>query len=124
MSLVLHGVISALFEPLCTTLHTIGHSHTVFCRFNPSAVLRGMPAFGSAVTYKLMSICRAALQTGRHVLRYGLANTVIWPQDAYAVPENETFLSQNLKDLGYQTAAFGKWHLGLYKKWALPQQRG
>eukprot|EP00966_Prymnesium_polylepis_P275631 6368527-Prymnesium_polylepis.1 len=25
---------------------------------------------------------RATLLTGRHVLRYGLQNTVIWPQDA------------------------------------------
>lgn len=52
---------------------------------------------------------RAALLTGRHVLRYGLQNTVIWPQDAFAVPRNETFLSQNLRAAGYRTAILGKW---------------
>lgn len=51
---------------------------------------------------------RATLLTGRHVLRYGLQNTVIWPQDAWALPKNETTLAQNLKDAGYATAAFGK----------------
>eukprot|EP00051_Salpingoeca_urceolata_P028091 m.484938 g.484938 ORF g.484938 m.484938 type:complete len:538 (-) comp23603_c0_seq1:252-1865(-) len=66
---------------------------------------------------------RAALMTGRYVLRYGLQNTVIWPQDAYAVPKNETLLAGNLKDAGYYTAAFGKWHLGLYQRWAVPTGR-
>ena len=51
---------------------------------------------------------RATLLTGRHVLRYGLQNTVIWPQDPWAVPQNETLLSENLKSLGYRTAQFGK----------------
>lgn len=67
---------------------------------------------------------RATLMTGRHVLRYGLQNTVIWPQDAWALPQNETTLAQNLKDAGYRTAAFGKWHLGMHKRWALPRARG
>lgn len=67
---------------------------------------------------------RAALMTGRHVLRYGLQNTVIWPQDAWAIPMNETFLSQILHDAGYYTAYFGKWHLGFYKKKYLPMNRG
>lgn len=56
--------------------------------------------------------------------RYGLQNTVIWPQDAWAVPQNETLLAQNLKDAGYYTTQLGKWHLGLYKSWALPMSRG
>lgn len=67
---------------------------------------------------------RACLMTGRHVLRYGLQNTVIWPQDAWALPLNETFLPQNLKAAGYYTAQFGKWHLGLYKQDRLPMARG
>lgn len=41
-------------------------------------------------------------------MRYGLQNTVIWPQDAWALPINETFLSNNLQDAGYYTAYFGK----------------
>jgi arylsulfatase A-like enzyme len=67
---------------------------------------------------------RATLLTGRHVLRYGLQNTVISANDAYALPRNETLLSQNLKQAGYRTAIFGKWHLGFYKDWALPTARG
>ena len=51
---------------------------------------------------------RAALQTGRHVLRYGLQNTVIWPQDPWALPLNETFLAETLKDAGYYTGYYGK----------------
>ena len=67
---------------------------------------------------------RATLLTGRHVLRYGLQNTVIWPQDAWAVPENETLLPEYLRAAGYRTAQIGKWHLGLYKPFALPLARG
>jgi arylsulfatase A-like enzyme len=52
---------------------------------------------------------RAALLTGRYVLRYGLQNSVIWPQDAWALPSNETFLSQNMKAAGYKTSYVGKW---------------
>ncbi len=66
---------------------------------------------------------RAALMTGRHVLRYGLQNTVVWPQDAWAVPKNETLLSDRLKQQGYYTAQYGKWHLGLFKQWAVPTSR-
>ena len=67
---------------------------------------------------------RATLMTGRHVLRYGLQNTVIWPQDAWALPSNETFIAQNMRSAGYKTAQFGKWHLGLYNEAALPLARG
>ena len=95
---------------------------------------------------------RAALQTGRHVLRYGLANTVIWPQDPWALPLNETFLSENLQRAGYYTAYMGKWvsvapfllhcsttfrpariprtamellqHMGFFKSENLPMKRG
>lgn len=72
----------------------------------------------------ICSPTRATLLTGRHVLRYGLQNTVIWPQDPFSVPRNETFLSQNLKAAGYHTAQFGKWHVGMHKAWALPMARG
>lgn len=30
-------------------------------------------------------ILGATIMTGRHVLRYGLQNTVIWPQDAWSL---------------------------------------
>jgi arylsulfatase A-like enzyme len=59
----------------------------------------------SFYSQRCSSPTRATIQTGRHVLRYGLQNTVIWPQDAWAVPKNETFISQNMHDAGYATAA-------------------
>ena len=40
------------------------------------------------------------------------------------MPANETFLPQYLKDAGYRTALFGKWHLGLFKNDSLPMARG
>jgi arylsulfatase A-like enzyme len=89
------------------------------------------------------------VQTGRHVLRYGLQNTVVWPQDPWAMPLNETFLSENLQEAGYYTAYFGKWvranssiptlcalplierdlrtcaqHLGFFAEQHLPMNRG
>ena len=57
---------------------------------------------------------RACLMTGRHVLRYGLQNTVIWPQDAWALPLNETFISENLQAAGYHTAVHGKCEMFLH----------
>eukprot|EP01047_Picozoa_sp_COSAG01_P012371 COSAG01_NODE_555_length_15533_cov_35.243310_14_plen_58_part_00 len=35
---------------------------------------------------------------------------MIWPQDPWALPLNETFLSENLKDAGYYTAYMGCAH--------------
>jgi arylsulfatase A-like enzyme len=49
---------------------------------------------------------------------------VVWPQDPWAMPLNETFLSENLQDAGYYTAYFGKWHLGFFTKEHLPMKRG
>ncbi len=49
---------------------------------------------------------RAALMTGRYPLRCGN------PTNATTTPESEVFLSRLLKDAGYATGVFGKWHLG------------
>jgi arylsulfatase A-like enzyme len=40
------------------------------------------------------------------------------------VPLKETFVSENLKDAGYDTALFGKWHLGFYQRKFTPLERG
>ena len=76
---------------------------------NLDYLAKGGVVFTNHHVQPFCSPTRAALQTGRHVLRYGLQNTVIWPQDPWALPLNETFLSENLHDAGYYTAYFGKW---------------
>lgn len=55
---------------------------------------------------------RAALMTGRWQQRVGL-EWAITPADQEAgLPVSETSLARMLKDAGYRTAQFGKWHLG------------
>ena len=72
----------------------------------------------------ICSPTRAALLTGRHVLRYGLQNAVIWPSAAWSLPKNETLMAEHLRAAGYRTAILGKWHLGMHASWALPRARG
>ncbi|MBP6771706.1 MAG: sulfatase-like hydrolase/transferase [Gemmatimonadaceae bacterium] len=51
------------------------------------------------------TVSRAALMTGRYAVRAGAAQPTgitLW----------ETTLAEGLKSVGYQTALFGKWHLG------------
>lgn len=50
---------------------------------------------------------RAALMTGRYPLRCGV------PANSPTMPATEATLPRLLGNAGYQTGAFGKWHLGL-----------
>ncbi len=52
---------------------------------------------------------RAALMTGRHSNNAGVWHTV---NGRSLILERETTMAQIFKDNGYQTAIFGKWHLG------------
>ncbi len=65
---------------------------------------------------------RSALMTGRHPIRTGALQSVPagLPQGIH--PWEKT-LPQVLKDAGYATAMFGKWHLG-DREGRLPHQRG
>lgn len=77
--------------------------------------------------YYMAPICspsRAALMTGRLPLSLGLQSSVIKWDTPWAIDTAETFLPQNLKDAGYDTAMFGKWHLGMFRESAYPRQRG
>jgi len=67
---------------------------------------------------------RAALMTGRYPLRYGLQTLVIPSAMTYGLPTDEWLLPQALKEAGYTTAIFGKWHLGHSKREFWPMQRG
>lgn len=63
---------------------------------------------------------RGTLLTGRYPLRYGVYNTT---GGVSILHKNEKTLANYLKDAGYKTAIFGKWHLGMSYPYA-PQYRG
>jgi arylsulfatase len=55
---------------------------------------------------------RYALLTGRNARRSGLGQWVISPADARFLHQNEITIADGLRERGYKTAIFGKWHLG------------
>jgi len=59
---------------------------------------------------------RAALMTGRYPMRHGLQVGVIRPWANYGLPLDERTMPQALKEVGYNTGIFGKWHLGSFDK--------
>ena len=50
---------------------------------------------------------RGSVLTGRHYYRYG-----IWGANDGRLPRQEYSIAQGLKDVGYTTGHFGKWHVG------------
>ena len=54
---------------------------------------------------------RVAIMTGRHPVRTGLT-TVLWPGQTDGLSPEEVTLAEVLKEAGYSTAMWGKWHLG------------
>jgi arylsulfatase A-like enzyme len=77
--------------------------------------------------YYVQPICsptRSALMTGRYTTRLGTQSNVIFWDNPWGIALNETFIPQNLKDAGYSTAMFGKWHLGMHKQDYTPMKRG
>lgn len=55
---------------------------------------------------------RYALMTGRNPLRSGLGSWAIGPGEKRHLHPREFTLAEGLKQRGYATAIFGKWHLG------------
>lgn len=77
--------------------------------------------------YYVQPICsptRSALMTGRYTIRLGTQSSVIYWDTPWGISLNETFLPELLKQAGYTTAMFGKWHLGMYKEDYCPWKRG
>ena len=98
-----YGDLSCFGHPTITTPH-----------------LDGMAAEGQKWTsfYAAACVCtpsRAALITGRYPIRSGMCSdqrAVLFPDSAGGLPAAEITIAEALKELGYQTAAIGKWHLG------------
>ncbi|BFM15764.1 sulfatase [Maricurvus nonylphenolicus] len=76
-------------------------------------------------SYAISPICspsRAGLLTGRYPVRMGI-HEVFMPQSYTGLPPKEITLAEMLGDAGYNTAMFGKWHLGHHEKF-MPNAQG
>jgi arylsulfatase len=58
------------------------------------------------------SASRYSLLTGRNAHRSGFGTWVLSPADARYMHPKEVTLADGLRERGYKTAIFGKWHLG------------
>jgi arylsulfatase A-like enzyme len=65
------------------------------------------------VSCPVCSPTRAGLMTGRYQTRFGHeVNCGPDPAPNFGLPVDQVTIAQALKDSGYTTGAFGKWHLG------------
>jgi arylsulfatase A-like enzyme len=78
------------------------------------------------VTCPICAPTRAALLSGRYQQRFGFEHNPGPAQqasDKFGLPRSERTLAEKMKEAGYATGMFGKWHLG-YKDELQPHQRG
>jgi arylsulfatase A-like enzyme len=96
--------------------------------FHDTPALDTLAATGIRFTnaYAASTVCsptRAALLTGRHPVRLNITDWIpgfnardpqlITPEDRHELDLDEVTLAEALKDHGYATGYFGKWHLGM-----------
>ncbi len=75
--------------------------------------------------YSAQPVCsasRAGLMTGCYPNRIGISGA-LFPYDTIGINPAETTIAEMLKEKGYASAIFGKWHLGHHKEF-LPLQNG
>ncbi|MDD4776983.1 MAG: sulfatase [Fermentimonas sp.] len=68
------------------------------------------------------SASRAGLLTGCYPNRIGFSGA-LGPEATIGISDNEMTIAELLKQKGYATAAYGKWHLGMQKQF-LPTSKG
>ena len=86
-------------------------------------------AFSGVVlkNYYVQPICsptRSALMTGRYPIALGTQANVIYWDTPWAPSLSNQFLPQYLQSLNFDTAMYGKWHLGMYTEAVTPWKRG
>ncbi len=95
-------------------------------RGTPTPVLDQMASEGmkmlSSYSEPSCTPSRIAIMTGRHPFRTGVSG-VYWPGNETGLPTEEVMIPQLLSEAGYDTAMWGKWHLGEAEKYA-PEKRG
>ncbi len=75
--------------------------------------------------YSAQAVCsasRAGILTGCYPNRIGIHNA-LGPGNTHGINSTETTLAEMLKDNGYKTAIFGKWHLGHHPEF-MPNRHG
>ena len=60
--------------------------------------------------------------TGRYTIRTGINHHCYG--SLTGLPQNERLLPQALREAGYETWGFGKWHLGYNQTYMLPTSHG
>jgi arylsulfatase len=83
---------------------------------------QGMRFTNFVTAQAVCSASRAALLTGCYPNRIGISGALM-PSAKNGIHEAETTLAELLKQKGYATAIFGKWHLGHHQQF-LPLQHG
>ena len=68
-------------------------------------------AFSSHYTEPSCTPTRIALMTGRHPVRTGVTQ-VLWPGGTAGLADAEVTIAELLSGAGYDTAMWGKWHIG------------
>jgi uncharacterized sulfatase len=71
--------------------------------------------------YSSAPVCTAArggLLTGKYPIRLDIVSDVARPNNNVHLADDELSLAEALKPMGYQTALFGKWHLGSRLEWS------
>lgn len=82
----------------------------------------GMQFTNFLAAQAVCSASRAALLTGCYPNRIGIAGA-LGPKAKHGINSDETTIAEVLKEQGYATGIFGKWHLGHHKEF-LPLQHG